>query len=138
MQLKHLHTALIDSHNDFIPHIHIPGEPPQPVGRYRLVAPQLPRNLHRLWLTNAHGPDARVIQNLCTQCPGLKELWIERCTTFSPRMVAAETTNAQDEEPSNNGSRAGTRTACAFWDLFPNDHDAYFAALGVEDYAVRI
>lgn len=138
MQFKHLHTALLDSHNDFVPRIHIPDGAPQPVGRYRLAAPQLPHTLRRLWLTNAHGPDARVIQNLCAQCPGLKELWIERCTTFSPRIIEAEATNGQHETPLDNDGRVGTRTGCVFWDLFPSDHDAYFASLGVEDYAVRI
>ncbi|KAG8790541.1 hypothetical protein FRC12_011645 [Ceratobasidium sp. 428] len=122
MQFQHLHSAFIDSHNDFVLNTpHGSADALQPIGYYRLVAPQLPTTLRRLWLTNAHGPDARLIQSVCSQCPGLQELWIERCTLFSPRMVSLEVGNGEH--------------GCDFWDRFPNDHDAYFAAVGVEDYA---
>ncbi|CAE7182872.1 unnamed protein product [Rhizoctonia solani] len=128
MRFPNLHTAIIDAHNDFVLHSPSPANESQSIGHYRLVAPQLPSTLRRLWLTNAHGPDVRVIQNACAQCPQLEDLWIERCTLFSPRLIDTETviqtthTNDQDSQ-------------CHFWRNFPNDHDAYFASIGVADYA---
>ncbi|KAG8719263.1 hypothetical protein FRC08_003272 [Ceratobasidium sp. 394] len=122
MRFPRLHTAFIDSHNDFV--LNTPqdnADIPQPIGYYRLVAPRFPATLQRIWLTNVHGPDARVIQSICQQCPRLKELWIERCTLFGPRMTGV----AEDDEAHG----------CSFWGHFPNDHDAYFAAVGVDDYA---
>ncbi|CEL60025.1 hypothetical protein RSOLAG1IB_12285 [Rhizoctonia solani AG-1 IB] len=131
MRFSNLHTAIIDAHNDFVPHVRDPANPSQSVGHYRLVAPQLPRTVRRLWLTNAHGPDVRVIQNASFFCPQLEDLWIERCTLFSPRLLVEQ-----------GGSCHSTRTddhhehqRCHFWESFPNDHDAYFASIGVTEYA---
>ncbi|CAE6536125.1 unnamed protein product [Rhizoctonia solani] len=130
MRFPNLHTAVIDAHNDFVLHARNPGNDAQSIGHYRLVAPQLPNTLRRLWITNAHGPDVRVIQNACVQCPQLEDLLIDRCTLFSPRLLPQpeneiQTTHAGDRES----------PGCHFWNNFPNDHDAYFASIGVTDYA---
>jgi hypothetical protein len=132
MNFPRLHTAFIDSHNDFVLHTSRgPTTNFQPIGHYRLVIPQLPSTLRRLWITNAHGPDVRVIQSVCVQCPELEELWIERCTLFSPRLL-------QENNATNLGDNIeGNNRTCHFWNSFPDDHDAYFAAVGVEEYAVR-
>ena len=129
MRFPNLHTAIIDAHNDFVLHARNLANDPQSIGHYRLVAPQLPSTLRQLWITNAHGPDVRVIQNACAQCPELEDLWIERCTLFSPRLLPSpeDGIHTNDHEDSE----------CHFWSNFPNDHDAYFASIGVADYAVR-
>lgn len=134
MNFPRLHTAFIDSHEDFVLHIPRPNNDFMSIGHYRLVAPQLPRTLRRLWITNAHGPDIRVIQSLCIQCPLLEELWIERCTLFSPRPMQ---TRGNNGIVSSEGTGGNSNNTCHFWSNFPNDHDAYFAAIGVEEYAVR-
>ncbi|CAE6422395.1 unnamed protein product [Rhizoctonia solani] len=131
MRFQNLHTAIIDAHNDFVPHERNPANSSQSVGYYRMVAPQLPSTLRRLWLTNAHGPDVRVIQNACAQCPQLEDLWIERCTLFSPRLLLDQGGNSQ--VTSIEGYDKCNR--CDFWRIFPDDHDAYFASVGVRDYA---
>ncbi|CAE6493981.1 unnamed protein product [Rhizoctonia solani] len=130
MRFPNLHTALIDAHNDFVLHTQTPSDGSQSIGHYRLVAPQLPSTLRRLWITNAHGPDVRLIQNACVQCPQLEDLWIERCTLFSPRLLPDLETGVQ---PVHMDDREDL--GCHFWNSFPNDHDAYFASIGVADYA---
>ncbi|KAL5636436.1 hypothetical protein ACGC1H_000413 [Rhizoctonia solani] len=130
MRFPNLHTALIDAHNDFVLHTRNPSIVSQSIGHYRLVAPQLPSTLRRLWITNAHGPDVRVIQNACVQCPQLEDLWIDRCTLFSPRLLPDLETGVQ---PVHMGDHEDL--GCHFWSNFPNDHDAYFASIGVADYA---
>ncbi|EUC66257.1 hypothetical protein RSOL_473540, partial [Rhizoctonia solani AG-3 Rhs1AP] len=106
MRFPNLHTALIDAHNDFVLHTQTPSDGSQSIGHYRLVAPQLPSTLRRLWITNAHGPDVRVIQNACVQCPQLEDLWIERCTLFSPRLLPDLETGVQpvhmDDPPTDD------------------------------------
>ncbi|KAF8681318.1 hypothetical protein RHS04_02952 [Rhizoctonia solani] len=131
MRFPNLHTVIIDAHNDFVPRAPTPANISQSIGHYRLVAPQLPSTLRRLWLTNAHGPDVRVIQNACIQCPQLEDLRIERCTLFSPRLLpdpveSAYSTSADSYDESHK---------CHFWSNFPSDHDAYFASIGAPDYA---
>ncbi|CAE6459300.1 unnamed protein product [Rhizoctonia solani] len=131
MRFPNIHTIIIDAHNDFVPHAPTPSNISQSIGHYRLVAPQLPNTLRRLWLTNAHGPDVRVIQNACIQCPQLEDLRIERCTLFSPRLLpdpveSAYSTSADSYDESHK---------CHFWSNFPSDHDAYFASIGAPDYA---
>ncbi|KAH7343227.1 hypothetical protein B0J17DRAFT_641519 [Rhizoctonia solani] len=130
MRFSNLHTAIIDAHNDFIPHNRTSANDLQSIGHYRLVAPQLPSSLRRLWITNAHGPDVRVIQNACVQCAQLEDLWIERCTLFSPRLLPAPEDSTQSIHTSGQED-----PHCHFWNNFPNDHDAYFASIGVVDYA---
>ncbi|KDN47464.1 hypothetical protein RSAG8_03604, partial [Rhizoctonia solani AG-8 WAC10335] len=130
MRFPNLHTAVIDAHNDFVLHARNPANDAQSIGHYRLVAPQLPDTLRRLWITNAHGPDVRVIQNACIQCPQLEDLLIERCTLFSPRLLPEPESGTQTVDI---GGQEDSR--CHFWNNFPNDHDAYFASIGVADYA---
>ncbi|KAG8764003.1 hypothetical protein FRC12_008340 [Ceratobasidium sp. 428] len=118
-----LHTAFIDAHNDFIPH------EPQATshgrsasfGRYRLLTSRLPSSLRRLWIVNAHGPDAAVIRALCAHCPQIEEIQISRCTMFSPRLKSA-----------TENEHLGT---CKYWELFPGEHESYFSADGVLKYA---
>ncbi|KAF8602664.1 hypothetical protein BDV93DRAFT_557424 [Ceratobasidium sp. AG-I] len=124
---QNLHTAFIDAHNDFVLN-EIPaglvvrnngGQPQR--GYYHRVVSSLPLSLRRLWIVNVHGPDAAVIHTLRAHCPQLEELSISRCTLFSPRLR-----NTKHEDPGNE---------CKFWSLFPDGHDSYFAAEGVESYA---
>ncbi|KAF8595427.1 hypothetical protein BDV93DRAFT_515018 [Ceratobasidium sp. AG-I] len=95
------------------------GQPQR--GYYHRVVSSLPLSLRRLWIVNVHGPDAAVIHTLRAHCPQLEELSISRCTLFSPRLR-----NTKHEDPGNE---------CKFWALFPDGHDSYFAAEGVESYA---
>ncbi|KAG8688627.1 hypothetical protein FRC08_011340, partial [Ceratobasidium sp. 394] len=122
LSFPNLHTAFIDAHNDFTPTEQASSHNrPTPLGRYHLIASHLPSSLRRLWIVNAHGPDAAVIQTLSIHCPHLEELLISRCTIFSPRM------REQAE-----GGRFG---ACKHWELFPEEHDSYFSTEGVPEYA---
>ena len=124
MRFYNLHTMLLDAHNDFVvaPPSSLRNQSSRSLGHYRLLTPQLPPSLRRLYITNAHGPDIAVIQALKSYCPNLTELSISRCTMFSPRF-----------RPDSSGVVMG----CKFWDRFTADHDSYFAGEGIEDYAVR-
>jgi hypothetical protein len=125
LNFQNLHTVFIDAHNDFQPNegTTSPGRP-SALGRYHLLTAYLPRSLRRLWVVNAHGPDAAVIQALCLHCPQLEELSISRCTHFSPRL--------------RYQSGSDHINSCKYWSLFPGEHDSYFSSEGVHEYAVSL
>lgn len=79
---------------------------------YRDLVAAFPPSLRRLEVTNAHGPDIKLIATVKECCPRLEHLRIGRCTIFN---------------------RAN---ACAFWALFPFDHDSYISSEGTEEYTV--
>ncbi|QRW02290.1 hypothetical protein RhiLY_01288 [Ceratobasidium sp. AG-Ba] len=118
-----LHTAFVDVHHDFVPNNQAPSSHfrSTTLGRYQILTSNMPRSLRRLWVVNAHGPDASLIRGLCRSCPELEELSISRCTLFSPRLR-------------NHPKQPGVDT-CRYWELFPGD-DSYFGADGIEEYAV--
>ncbi|KAF8595423.1 hypothetical protein BDV93DRAFT_575367 [Ceratobasidium sp. AG-I] len=123
---QNLHTAFIDAHNDFVPNEASDAlasrndDAHTQRGYYHRVVTSLPPSLRRLWIVNVHGPDAAVIHTVRAHCPQLEELSISRCTLFSTRL--------RDQKHRGFGNE------CKFWSLFPDGHDSYFAAEGVESY----
>jgi hypothetical protein len=125
LNFQNLHTAFIDAHNDFQPNEEsISHDRPPSLGRYHLLTAYLPCSLRRLWIVNAHGPDAAILQALCLYCPQLEELSISRCTYFSPRLRYQSDSDCVDP--------------CKYWTLFPGEHDSYFSSEGVYEYAVSL
>ncbi|CAE6422046.1 unnamed protein product [Rhizoctonia solani] len=107
-QFDLIHTLTLDCHND-VGHSASLGLKGQ--WSYKKIIPNLPKELKSLVILNAHGPDLQVIQKAIKQCKGLESLTLGRCTKFN---------------------RPG---GCEFWQNFPNDHDSYFSAQGVDGYA---